>query len=56
MKKALFIGKQRLATEQDCSTVIYILEESIVEVWKTYGINDEWAWSAYGEQCVNNEE
>ena len=39
MKKALFIGKQRLATERDCSTVVYILEESVVEVWKTYGIH-----------------
>ena len=38
MKRALFIGKRRLATEQDCSTVIYILGESVVEVWKTYGM------------------
>ena len=38
MKKALFIGKKRLAMEQDCSTVVYILGESIVKVWKTYGM------------------
>ena len=25
-------------------------------IWCMYVNNEEWAWSAYGEQCVNNEE
>ena len=33
MRKALFIGKQRLATGQDCSTVVYILGKA----WSKYG-------------------
>ena len=36
--ESFVIGKQRLAMEQDCSTVVYILGETIVEVWKTYGV------------------
>ena len=37
MKKVLFIGKQGLAAEWDCSTVDYILEEGMVKVWKACG-------------------
>ena len=37
VKEVLSIGKQRLATDWDCSTVDYILEEGMVEVWKACG-------------------
>ena len=33
MRKALFVGKQRLATGRDCSTVVYILGKA----WSKYG-------------------
>ena len=36
--ESFVIGKQRLATEQGCSTVIYILGESVVKIWKTCGM------------------
>ena len=30
--------------------------QSMENIWCMYVNNEEWAWSAYGEQCVNNEE
>ena len=36
--ESFVIGQQRLATEQGCSTVVYILGKGIVKVWKTYGM------------------
>ena len=34
VQESLVYWKQRLATDRDCSTVVYILRESMVEVWE----------------------
>ena len=34
VQEGLVYWKQRLATDRDCSTVVYILRESMVEVWE----------------------
>ena len=45
VQESFVYWKQRLATGQDCSTVVYILRESMVEVWENI-------WYVY----VNNAE
>ena len=30
--------------------------QGMKNIWYVYVDDEEWAWSAYGEQCVNNEE
>ena len=34
VQESFVYWKQRLATDQDCSTVVYILGESMIEVWE----------------------
>ena len=34
VQESLVYWKQRLATDRDCSTVVYIIRESMVEVWE----------------------
>ena len=34
VQESFVYWKQRLATDRDCSTVVYLLRESMVEVWE----------------------
>ena len=58
MRKALFIGnKDQLQNETVLQLFIYQEKhgQSMESIWCVYVNNAEQAWSAYDEQCVNNE-